>query len=172
MKRFNRLHAGARGFASPFALLTLVLVPACGTTKATLNASRDLRQRLTALDSFLTETMPGSSTTTIRDREGQNTLIVLVNLSPGNLPRWDLTAPLTRHAEVRDAFYYKAARRISNYVLAKALSPDNILMPRLVLALYTDTDDAITWYNYSYDEVKEPIDPHALLLDPNIEYHS
>lgn len=67
--------------AMQFALLNLVLVPACGVSKQTLVASTPLRQRITEFAISLSETMPGSTTTTIGDRAVIKSLIVLVNLS-------------------------------------------------------------------------------------------
>jgi hypothetical protein len=157
----------------PFALLTLLLLPACGVTKQTLIASTQLRERITEFGTFLSETMPGSATTTIRDRAGTNTLIVLVNLSPDNIPRWTLTASLTKYRKPGDqyALYFKAARRISDYVLGNTISEAKILMPRLLLAFYIDDEKKYTWYDYSLQNVMEPLDSRALPIEPNVGYH-
>jgi len=182
MKKFNRLLAGAKAFATnkhavrkihPFALLTLVLIPACGITKSAVNNGAELRRRISDLDTFLTTTLPGSSTTTTRDRNGTNTLVILLNLSSYNLSRWPITEPLAKHppSGQRYTFYYNASRRLGNYILGK-IHPAEELMPRLVLALYADEDKEITWYNYDLESVMEPFPPTALPIVPSPITHN
>ena len=156
----------------PFALLTLVLLPACGITKSALNAATELRGRISDLDTFLAATIPGSTATSIRDRNSANTLVVLINLSSYNLSRWPITAPLAKHPASRQryVFYYNAARRVGPYILGR-IHPAEELMPRLVLALYADEDKEITWYNYDLENVMAPLEPTALPIISNPIYH-
>lgn len=37
-------------------------------------------------------------------------------------------------------------------------------MPRLVLALNADDEEKYTWYDYSLQNVMEPLDTHALAI--------